>query len=168
MGANSVFDVVDRRVRCDGRLPTCSNCARLKRRCQGYGLRLSWPRKDDSKRARSIQLAPGHGQSRLRPADIPLLINATNWDFKMYHLLSDLRLDGTFSGGTLSNSAVTQSQDIVGTTMTNKGTQPPAARVSFNPGNIPYRSTFHGLSSIMHLRRRLYSHIVSTTNNDQS
>ncbi|KAH6888442.1 fungal-specific transcription factor domain-containing protein [Thelonectria olida] len=40
-----------RKVQCDRRLPTCQKCARARRECQGYGLRLSWPRDGDKKRA---------------------------------------------------------------------------------------------------------------------
>lgn len=42
---------LDRRIKCDLGLPTCLNCARSRRLCQGYRIRLSWPRKGDSKRA---------------------------------------------------------------------------------------------------------------------
>lgn len=42
---------VDRRVRCDRSLPSCANCARLGRKCQGYGMRLFWPKDNDPKRA---------------------------------------------------------------------------------------------------------------------
>lgn len=47
-----------RRIRCDRRVPACANCATAKLQCQGYGLRLSWPRVGDRKRA---LLAPGLG-----------------------------------------------------------------------------------------------------------
>ncbi|KAM5359067.1 hypothetical protein ACJZ2D_014747 [Fusarium nematophilum] len=41
----------DRRIQCDGGLPTCNRCARAHRECQGYEMRLSWPRDDDKRRA---------------------------------------------------------------------------------------------------------------------
>lgn len=41
----------DRKILCDRGTPTCLQCARSKRTCQGYGLRLSWPRPGDGKRA---------------------------------------------------------------------------------------------------------------------
>ncbi|KAF2470637.1 uncharacterized protein BDR25DRAFT_286748 [Lindgomyces ingoldianus] len=41
----------DRKIACDKHIPGCKNCLRSKRRCLGYGIRLSWPRKDDRKRA---------------------------------------------------------------------------------------------------------------------
>ncbi|CAI6014008.1 unnamed protein product [Clonostachys chloroleuca] len=40
-----------RRIRCDRQVPACANCATAKLQCQGYGLRLSWPRVGDRKRA---------------------------------------------------------------------------------------------------------------------
>lgn len=40
-----------RKLQCDGRLPTCKRCARSQRPCQGYEMRLSWPRDNDRKRA---------------------------------------------------------------------------------------------------------------------
>jgi hypothetical protein len=38
-------------VRCDAQRPTCGNCAKTRRQCQGYGIQLSWPRDGDIKRA---------------------------------------------------------------------------------------------------------------------
>lgn len=46
----------DRRIRCDRGAPTCANCGRARLECQGYGLRLSWPRDGGGRRALS---APG-------------------------------------------------------------------------------------------------------------
>lgn len=40
-----------RRIQCDGHLPTCRKCARAQRKCEGYEIRLSWPRDNDKKRA---------------------------------------------------------------------------------------------------------------------
>ncbi|KAF2792458.1 hypothetical protein K505DRAFT_307580 [Melanomma pulvis-pyrius CBS 109.77] len=41
----------DRKIACDKHLPTCQNCRHSGRECLGYGMRLSWPRKNDQKRA---------------------------------------------------------------------------------------------------------------------
>ncbi|KFA50020.1 hypothetical protein S40293_11018, partial [Stachybotrys chartarum IBT 40293] len=38
-------------VVCDRARPNCANCCRFKRRCFWYGLRLSWPRPNDRRRA---------------------------------------------------------------------------------------------------------------------
>ncbi|KAK8139352.1 hypothetical protein PG984_002732 [Apiospora sp. TS-2023a] len=40
-----------RKLQCDGQQPTCERCTRAQRDCQGYELRLSWPRDNDRKRA---------------------------------------------------------------------------------------------------------------------
>ena len=42
---------LERKVRCDAQRPTCGNCAKTRRECQGYGIQLSWPRDGDGKRA---------------------------------------------------------------------------------------------------------------------
>ena len=47
----SCWTCSSRHVRCDGATPSCKACARLGLRCQGYGIRLSWPQKPHSKRA---------------------------------------------------------------------------------------------------------------------
>lgn len=41
----------DRKIRCDCRLPICSNCLRSGRSCQGRGLRLAWPKHNDKRRS---------------------------------------------------------------------------------------------------------------------
>ncbi|CAG7563454.1 unnamed protein product, partial [Fusarium equiseti] len=40
-----------RKVRCDQTVPKCNRCVKLGVQCQGYGLRLSWPRRNDRRRA---------------------------------------------------------------------------------------------------------------------
>lgn len=42
--------VVERKVGCDRTLPACLKCKRGQRDCQGYGLRLAWPDKQDGRR----------------------------------------------------------------------------------------------------------------------
>ncbi|KAJ4993613.1 C6 finger domain-containing protein [Stagonosporopsis vannaccii] len=39
-----------RKVGCDRALPQCFNCKKGQRICQGYGLRLAWPDKEDGRR----------------------------------------------------------------------------------------------------------------------
>ncbi|KAH7024863.1 fungal-specific transcription factor domain-containing protein [Microdochium trichocladiopsis] len=56
-----------RKVRCDRSLPHCKTCAKSNRECQGYGVRLSWPREHDPKRS---LLGPAPLPSRLRLADV--------------------------------------------------------------------------------------------------
>lgn len=40
----------ERKVGCDRVLPNCINCQKGQRLCQGYGLRLAWPDKQDGRR----------------------------------------------------------------------------------------------------------------------
>ncbi|KAF2114460.1 fungal-specific transcription factor domain-containing protein [Lophiotrema nucula] len=40
----------ERKVGCDRALPTCQNCKRSNRTCNGYGLKLAWPDKIDGRR----------------------------------------------------------------------------------------------------------------------
>lgn len=41
----------ERKTSCDKALPSCTNCRRRDIECLGYGLKLSWPRKNDKRRA---------------------------------------------------------------------------------------------------------------------
>ncbi|KAH8658074.1 fungal-specific transcription factor domain-containing protein [Xylariales sp. PMI_506] len=82
----SCWTCAARRVKCDGALPTCQNCARAQRECQGYGLRLSWPRDGDQKRAITRTSPPAVMRSR-RGARL-FFINTTWRDMKIYRDLS--------------------------------------------------------------------------------
>lgn len=42
--------IAERKVGCDRALPCCLNCGKGQRTCQGYGLRLAWPDKQDGRR----------------------------------------------------------------------------------------------------------------------
>ncbi|KAL6786465.1 fungal-specific transcription factor domain-containing protein [Trichoderma sp. SZMC 28012] len=83
----------DRRVACDRQAPSCSKCTRSNRECLGYGVRLSWPRTNDSKRAmvamsstRSL-LAQGVAKRR----STLILIHTSSRDVDMYHYLRKQR-----------------------------------------------------------------------------
>ena len=39
-----------RKIGCDRTIPSCNNCLRTRRSCNGYGLRLVWPEKSDGRR----------------------------------------------------------------------------------------------------------------------
>ncbi|KAM6529745.1 hypothetical protein FALCPG4_007873 [Fusarium falciforme] len=73
----------DRKVRCDLQQPSCANCARSKRKCAGYGMRLSWPRPND--RRRSMVHEPDKS-SRANPESEKALhfINTYTWHVAMY------------------------------------------------------------------------------------
>lgn len=45
----------ERKVACDRERPSCGTCTKSGRRCHGYGLKLSWPRQGDKKRAIVLQ-----------------------------------------------------------------------------------------------------------------
>ena len=42
--------ILERKIGCDRTLPSCLNCNKGRRICQGYGLRLAWPDKQDGRR----------------------------------------------------------------------------------------------------------------------
>lgn len=39
-----------RKIGCDKAFPSCSNCRRTKRACEGYGVKLTWPDDGDGRR----------------------------------------------------------------------------------------------------------------------
>ncbi|CAH0052316.1 unnamed protein product [Clonostachys solani] len=70
----------DRRIRCDLALPTCANCARANQECQGYGLRLSWPRPGDKRRTILVDTP-----SRNTLTADPFHHNRGDWPFVNMH-----------------------------------------------------------------------------------
>ncbi|OIW26431.1 hypothetical protein CONLIGDRAFT_671996 [Coniochaeta ligniaria NRRL 30616] len=83
---NGCWTCKARRLQCDGGVPVCQRCARAQRKCQGYGMRLSWPRDNDKKRA-----ITGDSPSALtRPSQQRKLfyVNATCRDVELYRYLS--------------------------------------------------------------------------------
>ncbi|KAI1128463.1 fungal-specific transcription factor domain-containing protein [Nemania abortiva] len=82
----------DRRVRCDRGLPSCANCARVHQECQGYGVRLSWPKDGDTKRS-IVGRVSGPLASSYKGTDIEL-VHASYFDIEMYYYLVDLRSNG--------------------------------------------------------------------------
>ncbi|GKT90206.1 hypothetical protein Ct61P_08056 [Colletotrichum tofieldiae] len=79
-----------RAASCDGARPrkACASCSRSSRKCRGYGLRLSWPRPDDLRRAVVSESAP-------RSPSFPTaghisdarFVHTSNWDIELYHSL---------------------------------------------------------------------------------
>jgi hypothetical protein len=82
--------VLDRRILCDRTTPTCLQCSRSKRKCKGYGVRLSWPTAIDGRRSAVVN-------ARSCMNEVPTmsnahLVNMTFWDVQMhYHLTAELR-----------------------------------------------------------------------------
>ncbi|KAK8124427.1 uncharacterized protein PG998_000186 [Apiospora kogelbergensis] len=78
-----------RKLQCDGRQPTCERCARGQRQCQGYELRLSWPRDGDKKRA-MVAGSGGPPSVMVSRPQLPakrFFINTTWQDLEHYHHL---------------------------------------------------------------------------------
>jgi hypothetical protein len=82
--------LIDRRIRCDRTSPNCFNCAQACRKYQGYGLRLSWPKNHNSKRALLINspVPVGYESARLS-ADIRF-VHTFPVDIQMHFYLLDL------------------------------------------------------------------------------
>ncbi|KAK3315690.1 fungal-specific transcription factor domain-containing protein [Apodospora peruviana] len=69
-----------RKTACDRALPSCQNCVVRGQQCLGYGVKLSWPRSDDGRRA-----VRGHRHRilpiRMKKAEF---VNATNRDIQLW------------------------------------------------------------------------------------
>lgn len=71
---------------CDRKLPHCNRCVKAGRRCTGYGTRLSWPRRNDPRRA---IVGPAPARKRAAPAVSSLrFVNASSWDIELFQFLS--------------------------------------------------------------------------------
>ncbi|KAK0379382.1 hypothetical protein CLIM01_03233 [Colletotrichum limetticola] len=75
-----------RKIQCDGALPTCMKCDRSQRICEGYELRLSWPREGDNKRAlKSIEAPAVTAIKRSNQIVVnPFFVNATSHHMELY------------------------------------------------------------------------------------
>ncbi|KAF4451300.1 Arginine metabolism regulation protein II [Fusarium austroafricanum] len=75
-----------RKVRCDQSFPKCNRCIKAGRVCKGYGLQLSWPRRNDTRRAivgpEPKQRRPLGSQSKHR------LVNTSFTDITLHDLVS--------------------------------------------------------------------------------
>ncbi|KAL3465892.1 hypothetical protein BJX64DRAFT_252132 [Aspergillus heterothallicus] len=84
----------DRRILCDRATPSCAQCARSNRVCKGYGIRLSWPKTNNAKRA--VVGAPLRGRRGARQLLSSSLVNVSDFDIKMHYYLSNsLPLDAS-------------------------------------------------------------------------
>ncbi|KAK7211825.1 hypothetical protein V2G26_019003 [Clonostachys chloroleuca] len=88
LAPNSCWTCKDRRVRCDRTIPRCSNCIRVRRICQGYGVRLSWPKASDPRRAMHVDLPPGRKTKTMFPK--VHIIQTSYRDMEIYDYLVDL------------------------------------------------------------------------------
>ncbi|KIW01142.1 uncharacterized protein PV09_07428 [Verruconis gallopava] len=78
----------DRKVACDRQIPFCAVCSKSKRPCGGYGMRLSWPREKDAKRAVVYQPALPSGFCKRPPVGHVHYINASMRDVSLYEAAS--------------------------------------------------------------------------------
>ncbi|KAL4946310.1 hypothetical protein BDV06DRAFT_218440 [Aspergillus oleicola] len=76
----------DRRIACDKAVPACSQCRQSSRSCKGYGIRLSWPRANDPKRAVVCRAPVRFPRPDLVKA-FRFQVNASSWDVEMHHSL---------------------------------------------------------------------------------
>ncbi|KAE8373968.1 fungal-specific transcription factor domain-containing protein [Aspergillus bertholletiae] len=67
----------------------CTNCSRSNRKCQGYGLRLSWPRPNDRRRAVVSQSAlPSPSPPTAGWISDARFVHTSNWDIELYNSLT--------------------------------------------------------------------------------
>ncbi|KAH6608604.1 hypothetical protein Trco_001950 [Trichoderma cornu-damae] len=98
MTLKSCWTCRDRKVKCDLGLPSCDNCRHRKIRCQGYGLRLSWPRKGDQRRA--VEFKSTVKQEKHMLATLyqhSLFQNMTKWDMDLFYELSEAKPNLTYT-----------------------------------------------------------------------
>jgi hypothetical protein len=78
----------DRRILCDRGLPTCLQCIRSNRQCQGYGMRLSWPKANDRRRAMLGTAPPAKAKANRDLASPFRIVNTSSWDIEIHHYLT--------------------------------------------------------------------------------
>lgn len=78
-----------RAISCDGARPHCTNCSRSNRKCNGYGLKLSWPRANDRRRA-VVSKSPPPDLSLPNTGSISdaRFVHMSPWDIELYHRLT--------------------------------------------------------------------------------
>ncbi|CAK7200444.1 hypothetical protein SEUCBS139899_003139 [Sporothrix eucalyptigena] len=90
--AKRCWNCRDRKIACDRALPGCDKCRQRRKTCEGYGLRLSWPKDNDTRRS---ALGNGHYIQRQRTAAYEF-VNASTQDINLFqgdvpvHLDSDM------------------------------------------------------------------------------
>ncbi|KAI1126523.1 fungal-specific transcription factor domain-containing protein [Nemania abortiva] len=79
-----------RKVQCDQGTPTCRKCAQAGRECEGYGLRLSWPRDNDKRRAMkaSVPTTGAQIQTQMSLMGCEPFVNATSQDIRLFQYLT--------------------------------------------------------------------------------
>ncbi|KAI1305059.1 fungal-specific transcription factor domain-containing protein [Xylaria venustula] len=85
MASKGCWTCKERKVFCDRKIPICERCSRSQLLCQGYGLRLSWPKRVDGRRW-AIGDSPPR-RKKITPVSMFHLVNATFQDIQLYHYL---------------------------------------------------------------------------------
>jgi hypothetical protein len=79
--------LIERRVLCDRATPSCSRCQRFHEQCN-YGIRVSWPKPGDSRRAivsvSSVRQAKLAARINLKAR----LVQASSWDVEFHRYLT--------------------------------------------------------------------------------
>jgi hypothetical protein len=76
----------ERKIACDRDSPRCRICLGSGRECKGYGVRLSWPRKDDRKR---FLVATSQKRSNVSNSSPAELVNVFSSDIERLHDILD-------------------------------------------------------------------------------
>lgn len=92
-------DSPGRKIQCDEGVPNCRRCVQARRECEGYGLRLSWPRENDKKRAIVAVLPVISAPMRTRHMSCSPFLNTTSQDIELYCRLSSRGAPKTLSSG---------------------------------------------------------------------
>lgn len=80
---------LDRRISCDRGLPVCLHCIRSNLQCQGYGMRLSWPKASDRKRALHGIATPLKAKQSGDLASPFRIVNTSTWDIEIHYYLTN-------------------------------------------------------------------------------
>ncbi|EMT68741.1 hypothetical protein FOC4_g10004825 [Fusarium odoratissimum] len=83
LGCGTCRELIARKVRCDQAYPKCNRCIKSGRHCKGYGMQLSWPRWNDTRRA----IVGPRPLLRGRQAE-NRLVNTTFADIKLHDVVS--------------------------------------------------------------------------------
>ena len=86
------------KIGCDKSFPACQNCLQSKKICLGYGLRLSWPRASDQRRAIVLHQSSPPAKLKLSSGQL-IFINTSTWDIDLHNLIAST---GTFEHSTNS------------------------------------------------------------------
>ncbi|KAI1114770.1 fungal-specific transcription factor domain-containing protein [Nemania sp. NC0429] len=76
-----------RKVPCDQAKPTCRRCSQAGRECEGYAMRLSWPRDNDKRRSMKVTVPTAGKRTRQRTSH-GHFINATFQDIELFRYLT--------------------------------------------------------------------------------